>query len=362
VGSRSHRSPEKSLPQRVKKTRFRLLLIGLLLALVVSLTLAVMIGPVPIPPLRVWQIALSQLFPGLPTDGSQAQTQIIWLIRFPRVLLAAIVGAGLSIVGVTLQALVRNSLADPYILGVSSGASVGAVLVILLNWLSSFGIYAISFGAFLGALLSSVLVFVLALHGGRISATRLILAGVAMSYLFSAITSFLTLKAGTGEAARRVLFWLLGGLSGTKWGDLLLPLIALLIGAGYLLLQGRSLNALVMGEETAMTLGTNTEQLRKQLFFITSLLTGVIVAVSGAIGFVGLMIPHIVRLFVGADHRRVLPVSALLGSIFLLWSDVLARILVAPEELPVGIITALFGGPFFIWLLRSQPRALGSDR
>jgi iron complex transport system permease protein len=318
-----------------------------------------MIGAVPISPLKVWQIVWSQMFLG---GAEGAQAQIVWLIRFPRALLAAIVGAGLSIVGVTLQAMVRNSLADPYILGVSSGASVGAVFVILLNGFSFLRIYAISFGAFLGALLSSVLVFVLALHQGQLSTTRLILAGVATSYLFSAVTSFLTLKAGTGEAARRVLFWLLGGFSGTQWRDLLLPLLALMLGAGYLMLQGRSLNALVMGEETAITLGTDTEQLRKQLFLITSLLTGVMVAVSGAIGFVGLMIPHMVRLLLGADHRRVLPTSTLLGSLFLLWSDVLARVIVAPEELPVGIITASFGAPFFIWLLRNQSGALRGEQ
>lgn len=349
-------------PKPVKQSRNRWLLINLFILLIISITIAVMIGPVPISPTRVWQIALSQLVPIPIGDGSPAQVQIVWLIRFPRVLLTVLVGAGLSVVGVTMQALVRNSLADPYILGVSSGASVGAVFVILLNGFALLGGYAVSFGAFLGALVSSVLVFVLALHQGQISAIRLVLAGVAMSYLFSALTSFITLRSGTGEAARRVLFWLLGGLSGTQWSDLVLPFIGLGIGLGYLLLQARLLNALLMGEETALTLGTNTDRLRKHLFLITALLTGVIVAVSGAIGFVGLMIPHMVRLWVGSDHRHVLPVSLLLGGIFLLWSDVLARVVIAPEELPVGIVTALVGGPFFVWLLRTQSNTLGSDR
>jgi len=322
--------------------------------LLISMTLAVMIGPVPISPLRVWQIALSQMFPKVTGDWTQAQVQIVWLIRFPRVLLAFFVGAGLSVVGVTMQALVRNPLADPFILGISSGASVGAVLAILFGVFSFFGVYALSVGAFLGALLAFFVVFFLAQRQGRISATRLVLAGVAMSYLFSAVTSFLTIKSGTGEAARRVLFWLLGGLSGTKWTDLTLPMIALLLGLGYLLLQARSLNALLIGEETARTLGTDTDNFRKQLFLVTSLLTGVIVAVSGVIGFVGLMIPHSVRFLIGSDHRRVLPVSLLLGGIFLIWADVLARTLVAPEEIPVGIITALFGAPFFIWLMQGQ--------
>ncbi len=339
-------------PGKQTKQRYNLLILGLFIALIISITLAVTIGAVPISPLRVWQIALSQMILGISGDWTPAQVQIIWFIRFPRTLLAMLVGAGLSVVGVTMQALVRNPLADPYILGVSSGASVGAVCVILFSVFSWLGIYAVSFGAFIGALVSSVIVFLLAQNTGRISATRLVLAGVAISYLFSAVTSFLTLKSGTSEAARRVLFWLLGGLSGTKWTDLILPLIALSFGLGYLLLQARALNALIIGEETATVLGTNTDRFRKQLFLVTSLLTGVIVAVSGAIGFVGLMIPHCVRLLVGSDHRRVLPTSLLLGGIFLVWADVLARIIVAPEELPVGIITALFGAPFFIWLMQ----------
>ncbi|ABA24864.1 transport system permease protein (plasmid) [Trichormus variabilis ATCC 29413] len=348
--------------RRFQKTRYQLLIISLIIILIISITLAVMIGPVPIPPLRVWQIALAQLFPNLTGDWTPAQVQIVWLIRFPRVLLAFFVGAGLSVVGVTMQALVRNSLADPYILGVSSGASVGAVLVILFGVFASLGIYAVSVGAFLGAMLSFVVVFLLAQRQGRISSTRLILAGVAISYLFSAVTSFLTLKAGSGDAARRVLFWLLGGLSGTKWADLILPMGSLGIGMVYLLLQRRSLNALLIGEETAMTLGTDSDRFRKQLFLVTSLLTGVMVAVSGAIGFVGLMIPHSVRLLVGSDHRRVLPVSLLLGGIFLILADVLARMIIAPEELPIGIITALFGTPFFIWLMQLSPKILGGGR
>jgi iron complex transport system permease protein len=337
-----------------KQQRYKLLIVAMVVILLISLTLAVMIGPVPIPPLRVWQIALSQVFPNITGDWTQAQVQIVWLIRFPRVLLAFFVGAGLSVVGVIMQALVRNPLADPFILGISSGASVGAVLVILFGIFSFFGVYALSFGAFLGALLAFFVVFFLARRQGHLSSTRLILIGVAVSSLFEAVTSFLAIKAGSGEATRRVLFWLLGGLSGTTWTDLILPVLALLLGIGYLLLQTRSLNALLIGEETARTLGTDTDRFRKQLFFVTSLLTGVIVAVSGVIGFVGLMIPHSVRFLVGSDHRRVLPVSLLLGGIFLIWADVLARTIVAPEELPIGIITALFGAPFFIWLMQGK--------
>ncbi len=307
-----------------------------------------------IPTPQVWRITFVHIFPSIEANWTNAQFNIVWLIRFPRVLLAVFVGAGLAVVGVTMQALVRNPLADPYILGVSSGASVGAVIVLSLGMFAFVDLYAISLAAFLGSMLTFSLVFLLAQHNGRLSATRLILSGVAVSYLFSGLTSFITLTSADRDLARRVLFWILGGLSGTDWPDLALPTVALFIGTIYLTLQARSLNALIIGEESAATLGVNTTRFRQQLFLVVSLLTGVMVAVSGAIGFVGLMIPHMVRFVTGSDHRRVLPVSVLLGGIFLIWADVIARTLFAPVELPIGVITSLFGAPFFIWLMRTQ--------
>lgn len=341
-----------------EQLRFWLLMsvLGLLLAL--SVTLAVVIGPVPIPAGRVWQIVWAQLFPGVEGDWSQAQANIVWLIRLPRVLMAACVGAGLAVVGVTMQAVVRNPLADPYILGISSGASVGAVLVLGLGTFAFAGRYAIAVGAFLFALLTFVLVFLLAQNGGRLSPARLILAGVACSYLFSGLTSFLTLTSDNRELANSVLAWLLGSLAGANWLDLTLPAAVLVAGAFYLALQARSLNALIVGDETAATLGVPVMAFRRRLFLIMSLVTGVMVATSGAIGFLGLMIPHLVRLIVGTDHRRVLPLAALVGGIFLIWVDVIARTAFAPQELPVGVITSLLGGPFFVWLLYTQRKTL----
>ena len=345
-----------------EQVRFWLLLLGLLALLVLSITLAVVMGPVPIPMMTVWQIAWSQILKLLGVawsgDWTQAQFNIIWLIRFPRVLLAIFVGAGLSSVGVAMQAVVRNPLADPYILGVSSGASVGAVTVLGLGWFAFAGVYAISLGAFTGALLTFVIVFLLAQSGGRLSPGRLILSGVACAYVFSGITSLITLTSDNREVARAVLAWLLGSLAGTNWIDLTLPAAVLLLGAIYLLLQARSLNALLVGDESAATLGVNVTSFRRQLFLIMSLLTGVMVAVSGAIGFVGLMAPHMVRMVVGTDHRRVLPVSILVGSSFLIWVDVVARVAFDPVELPVGVITSLLGGPFFIWLMVVQRKAM----
>lgn len=338
--------------------RFWLAMGGLTILLLLSVTLAVGIGAVSIPMRTVWEIAWSQLSGQPAGDWSAAQANIVWLIRFPRVLLAIFVGAGLAVVGVAMQAVVRNPLADPYILGVSSGASVGAVVVLGLGWLSFLGVYAVSAGAFLGSLLTFVIVFALAQSRGQLSPSRLILSGVACAYVFSGITSLITLTSSNRELARSVLTWLLGSLSGTSWLDLTLPTAVLIIGACYLTLQARALNALLLGDETAATLGINVNQFRRQLFLVMSLLTGVLVAVSGAIGFVGLMVPHVVRMLVGSDHRRVLPLSLLVGSIFLIWVDVVARTAFAPTELPVGVITTLLGGPFFIWLMQIQRNAL----
>ncbi|MFE1625943.1 FecCD family ABC transporter permease [Brevibacillus reuszeri] len=341
-----------------------LIIISLLVGLVLSITIAVTLGSVDIKPATVWKIALSQV-PGIgqwiPVDWSKGEQTIIWDIRFPRVLLGAIVGAGLSVVGVAIQSLVRNSLADPYILGVSSGASVGATLVILFGAFSMFGQFALSLGAFAGALLSILLIFSLSRIGGQNSTVRLLMSGIAISAILSAITSLIIFSAPNEHGIRSVLFWMSGSLAGGKWEYLTIPTLVVLICLLVLMAQYRSLNAMLMGEESAGTLGVNTVQFRKQLLMITALLTGVIVAISGAIGFVGLMMPHIVRVVVGSDHRRVLPVSALFGAIFLIWADSIARLAFAPEELPIGIITALCGGPFFIWLMLRNSYSFGGN-
>ncbi|MGH8905753.1 MAG: FecCD family ABC transporter permease [Egibacteraceae bacterium] len=340
---------------RRRRSSFALVMAGLGVLVAVSVTLSLGIGPVRIAPGEVWRIVVHRVLPGLlDPDWAPVRERILLEVRLPRVLLGAVVGAGLSVVGVTLQALVRNPLADPHIIGITEGASVGATAVLLLG-LSPFGVYSLSAAAFLGAFGALALVYMLAQRGRRLSAMRLILAGVAVAYLLSATTSFLIFQAATGgDATRLVVFWLLGGLGAAQWSILALPAAAVAGGAVFLVLRARGLDALLVGEETAASLGVDTSRFRKQLFVAVSLLAGVMVAVAGGIGFVALMMPHIVRLLVGSAHRRVLPAAALAGAVFLVWADVLARTLFAPEELPIGIITAFCGAPFFIWLMRSR--------
>jgi iron complex transport system permease protein len=356
--------PQVPFPGYHHKRGFRLIFLLLFCALLLSITFAVTLGPVKMSPFTVWKIALSHLpflDDHIDVDWSKAQERIIWDIRLARVLLGAVVGAGLSVVGVVIQALVRNSLADPYIIGVSSGSSVAATLVILFGALPFFGQYALSLGAFFGAMLAMVVVYLLAQIGGRIQTTRLLLAGVAVSFIMSAATNFIVTLAPKESGIREVMFWMMGSLAGAKWEYLTIPSVVVMVGLVYLLFQSRSLNILVMGEEAATTLGVNIDTFRKGLIIITSLITGTVVAVSGSIGFIGLVVPHLSRLLVGSDHKRVLPTSILIGMILVIWSDVFARLVLAPQELPIGVVTALCGGPFFIWLLRRSTYSFGGD-
>jgi iron complex transport system permease protein len=314
--------------------------------LLASMTFAVMVGSVDITPRLIGEVLFSKLGVFTETDASKAQTVIIWDIRFPRIVLAAIVGASLAICGAAIQALVKNSIADPYILGVSSGASVGAASVILLGAFSVLGEYAISLAAFLGAILAVMIVFFLARVNGRLSVIRLLLAGIAVSMVLSAITNFMLMMSKQQGGIQAVMHWMLGSLAGAKWSNLGIPFFSMLLVFSLLLMNYRQLNALLLGEEIFIIL-------------FVSLLTGVVVAVSGSIGFVGLIIPHIVRMMAGSNYKMVLPISALMGAIFLVWADMGARIVLAPEEMPIGIITAICGSPFFIWMLRRKQYSFG---
>ncbi|MFG2412990.1 FecCD family ABC transporter permease [Streptomyces goshikiensis] len=312
------------------------------------------LGPVRIPPGQVLDTVLDG--PGRPG----AFASIVWDVRMPRVLLGAVVGAGLAVAGTVLQALVRNQLADPFLLGASSGASAGAVAVIVLGaGAGVLGGIGVPLAAFAGSMGALVAVYALARRGGTMTTGRLILAGVAVQYVLSALTSLVLVLAAHPDQMRSVLFWTLGGLGGARWDELALPAAALLLGTGLLIALARPLDLLLAGEEGARTLGLDTGRFRAAVFVLTSLVIGVLVAYSGAIGFVGLMVPHAARMVVGAGHRALLPVAALGGAVFLSLADLLARTAAAPEEIPVGVVTALVGGPFFLWMLRRSTRTEG---
>ncbi|KNB51414.1 FecCD family ABC transporter permease [Streptomyces caatingaensis] len=335
------------------------LVTGLGLALLVSLLCCVALGSSGIG----WGDVLRYLRAGLTggeisADETSAYT-IVWELRFPRALLAAVVGAGLSAVGVATQALVRNALADPFVLGISSGAAVGANAVLLFGALGSLGVWALSGAAFASALAAMVLVYAAARTRHGLTPLRLVLTGTAMYYGFSAITALMVFGADRGEAARSAMMWLLGSLGGASWQSVPLAAAAVAAGLGYLFRSARGLNVLAMGDETSSALGVDPERRRRVLFVVVAAVTGAVVAVSGAIGFVGLMVPHAARMLVGADHRRVLAVAPLMGAVLLVWVDVISRLLLAPVELPVGVITSVIGVPCFVVLMRRRGYVFG---
>ncbi len=342
-----------------KERRLAPLIILLGLSAVVSIILAIGIGPVSVSPLTTAKVLISKIpLVGsfLPQTCDALSENIVLGLRLPRVLLGFIVGASLAVCGVTMQALVRNKLADPFILGVSSGASAFATLGMLFGAFSFFGVYSLSISAFLGAAATIIAVYILSRHRGRINITQLLLSGVAVSMIMDGITRIIKLSAPNALGLHNAEFWMSGSLAGAKWAYLGLPTAVLVLCMAFLMLNHRGLNLLLLGDESAASLGVNVSRLQKQLILIASLIAGATVAVSGSIGFVGLMVPHFTRLICGGDHKRVLPVSALLGGILVVWVDVAARMLLAPEELPVGVLTAVIGGPVFIFMLKKNGR------
>ena len=321
------------------------------LALAVSISAAISVGAVAVPLRTVWGVLLERIGIGLITpDWSAGAAAVVWEIRFPRALLAAIVGAGLAMVGASLQAVTRNPLADPHLLGISSGGAFGAILALLHTGLF-LGLLTVPVMAFLGALAATVAVLAVARFTGAGSADRLVLTGVAVSFVIMALANLL-IFLGDPRAAHTVVFWMLGGLGLAQWNHLIYPLAVLLPCALWLWSRAADLNAMTIGDETATSLGIPVIQFRRRVFVVGALITGVMVAFSGMIGFVGLMIPHIVRAVLGGDYMRVLPGSALAGAVFLLWADITARTVMSPEDMPIGIVTGLIGGIFFIVLLR----------
>ncbi|ELC8434044.1 TPA: iron ABC transporter permease [Clostridium perfringens] len=327
----------------------------LILLFISSIILGISFGAVDIPPYDVYRVFLYKVF-GIKIGNldeilNSTLFDIIWGVRMPRVLLGAFAGMALAMVGVIMQATIQNPLGDPYILGLSSGASLGATFSILIGFsgvLSSFGA---PLGAFLGALIASIFVYFLAKIGGRITPFKMILAGMVISSICSSLTSLIIFLSKDNEGIRTVNFWMMGSLAGAQWSNIVLPIAISVIPLIYFFTQYRNLNLMVLGDETSITLGLNIEKHRKIYMILSSLITGVIVSVCGTIGFVGIMIPHIVRLIFGTDHKTLLPFSALVGAIFLIWADIIARCAITNMELPIGIITSVIGAPFLLWLM-----------
>lgn len=337
----------------ITKFPLRALLLVLGVLLIALMGLAIGVGSVSIPQSTVWSVIGNKLsFTNYTPSWSMGRENIVWAVRTPRVILAAIVGAILAVVGAALQSVTRNPLADPHLLGISSGAALGAIIALLHTGMI-FGVVTVPMFAFIGALLAMLLVLGVANFSMAHSAGRLILAGVAVAFILAALGN-LFIYMGDHRASHTAIFWMLGGLGLAQWGQLWFPFLVLLLGAGYLMYKARYLNAMMMGDETASTLGVPVARFRLIVIVVCALLTGAAVAFSGVIGFIGLMVPHIVRLLVGGDYRKVLPLSALFGALFLVSADIIARVIIPPEDMPIGILTGLAGGLAFVFLMRQK--------
>ncbi len=344
----SERKLDPSMPSTGR--RRGLILLGLSALLVASTLLALFIGTLgPIGPSAQNRISYWDALKAIFTHSGDWQT-IFWDVRIPRVLLAGLVGAALACAGTAMQAVFRNPLADPFIIGVSSGAALGAAAAGLIGFTAAVSVFLPPLFAFVTAIATVFVVYALGTVRGKVHAETLLLSGVAVAAFLGAIVSFLIYFVR--EQFHQLIFWLLGSLTLASWSMVVVVFFAAVVGSLIIFLHGRDLNALLLGDETAHNLGVNPEGLRKLMLGVAALVTATAVAFTGIIGFVGLIVPHMMRLLFGPDHRMLVPASTLFGATFLILSDSVARTVVAPTELPVGVITALCGGPFFIYLLR----------
>lgn len=335
------------------KSKNAIIIISLIALLLVSIILGVSFGSVNIYYKDVYSIILGKTLSSstLAAYENSSALDVVWLIRVPRILLATLVGMGLSVSGCVMQAVVKNPLADPYILGVSSGAYLGAVLAIMLGVFESLGPNYVGIGAFVGAFLASLLVLLVSNIGGKSTTTKLILSGTAISAAISAVSNFIVFIVNDSEKLRSITYWMMGSLGGVQWSRLKILGIIMALALFYLIANYRVLDLMLLGDDVAITLGKDLTAYRIKFMLVSSLLVGFIVYSSGMIGFIGLLIPHFARLIVGSGHKTLLIVSALLGAIVLIWSDVLCRVLIANTEIPIGILISLIGSPLFIYML-----------
>lgn len=343
-----------SFPLSQQRSRATITLFILPILLIMVVILAVGIGAVKMTPLQVISIFLSPLgIPPLEAFEKQ-QAAVLYAIRLPRVILGILVGAGLAIAGTAMQGLFRNPLADPGLLGISSGASLTVAISIIFG-IQAFGIYSMPIAAFVGALIATILIYLMSQERGRVNVATMLLAGIAINALCGAGTGLMTFLA-TDEQLRTITFWGLGSLGGAVWLSVTSAAPLILISIVILPLTARALNAFMLGESGAAHLGIPVQQMKWLIVSLVALSVGASVAVSGTIGFVGLVVPHLLRLIIGPNHQTLIPASAFLGAILLVLADLIARTIALPAEVPIGIITALLGGPFFLYLLQKSKK------
>ncbi len=339
---------------------------ALVIGLFISILVAVTFGTMKLPIADVYQVIryeLAHIFLGHPFPEQWAPGNpihdVVWLIRLPRLILAAAVGMGLSISGIVMQAIVKNPLADPYVLGISSGASLGATIAVMLGIGISLGPNYIGIMAFLGAFGVSMGVIALANVGGRASSVKLLLAGAALSAVCGAVSSFIIYIAHRDNSSSKIINWTMGSLAAANWHNNVIILLVVLGGTLFFLSQYRTLNLMLLGDESAITLGTDLHRFRILYLIISSLIVGFSVYNAGIIGFVGLVVPHVARLLFGTDHKKLVPISALGGAVFLIWADVLCRTIIPKNEMPICVLTSLLGAPVFIYLMARKKYGFG---
>lgn len=343
------------------KSIFIVILIVLLVALIMSIIFAVAMGSMEISAKDILKVVCFKVFGvgDATIYGKGAMPDVVWFIRLPRLMLAVAVGMALSVSGTVMQAIVKNPLADPYILGVSSGASLGATLAIMLGIGTALGSNFIGIMGCLGALGVSFMVMMLSNIGGRSNSVKLLLSGMALSAVCSAFSSFIVYFANNKEGMMSITYWLMGSLAGAKWDSVKYVLPFIIICSIFFWSQYRVLNLMLLGDEVSITLGTDLTKYRHIYLIITSTMIGFVVYTSGMIGFVGLVIPHIVRSVVGTNHEKLIPISALLGAILMVWADVLCRTIVPNSEIPIGILTSMIGAPCFVYMMIKKSYGFG---
>jgi len=348
---------------RSKEISVALVMLLLAVLLVLAFLWALSIGTVKLSFVQIYEGIVNQFTSGMAieTAGQGPVHDIIWLLRLPRLVLAALVGMGLSVCGVIMQAVVKNPLADPYILGISSGASLGATAAILLGIGVALGENFVGIAAFIGAFAMSLGVLFISNLGGRSNSIKLLLGGMALSAVCGAFSSFIVYFGNNKEGMQSIAYWMMGSFAGAKWENLMIIAPIVILAVLFLWTQSRMLNLMLLGDESALTLGTDLHIYRQIYLLVSSLIVGFVVYSAGMIGFVGLVVPHVIRMLVGTDHKKLIPVAALTGAIFLVIADGLCRVIIPRTELPIGILISLIGAPCFVYLMIKKTYGFGGN-